>query len=108
MFAYYAVDGRLPSGRKFRGVVSARGDGVVERGPDVLAGKPWHKRALTIPELQKFARVTPCKRPILTSTIKAQLEHKFLMEEDMTWIGKRGRFLQLAQDVITKMERANG
>ena len=104
---YFAVVGKTLGGKSFRGIVTARGTPpIVEHGPAVLSGKPWHKRALSIKELKKFARVLPCPRPRLSASIQNQMEHKFAGTVENKELVARGRFLQFVQEVVRKLRDA--
>jgi type II secretory pathway predicted ATPase ExeA len=108
MSFFFAVDGRLPKGKRFRGIVETTPTGVVLRGPDCLCDKPWDKRPLLLPELKKLAHVRPCGRPRWSATVQAQLEHKFQQATQQEEIMQRGFVLQLVEDIQQKQERDNG
>jgi hypothetical protein len=112
MTQYFAVEGRLPKGKRFRGVVGTTADGIVTQGPQALCGGPWAKRPLRLPELRKFARVEHCPRPRLTSHLKAHLEHKFhracdhaLTRGDSSEQISRGKTLLFIEEILDKRER---
>lgn len=105
MRRHYAVDGRLPKGKRFRGVVATTANGVVLSGPQCLCEKPWDKRPLTLPELRKLAKVEACSAPRLRASVEEHLECKCRDEEYSTVWVKRARFLQFTQDVREKLER---
>lgn len=110
MRKHYAVDGRLPKGKRFRGVVATTANDVVLAGPQCLCDKPWDKRPLTIPELRKFSKVEKCAAPILCASVEEQLEHKFQTETCLTnrmWKRsyQRAQFLMLVESIRAKMER---
>ena len=104
MKKYFAVKGRTPGGRAFRGIIATDGQGLtVLHGPPALTHRPWDKRVLTIPELEDFASVLPCTRPRLMASIKSNLEHKFAKEQAPKRIASRGRFLSFIQELLFKL-----
>lgn len=101
---YWAVRGKLPGGKSYRGIVMTRGSSqVVERGPSLFTRKPWDKRSLTLAELENYGQVERANRPTLTARIQQQLEHKFVQATDIMDIMVRGKFLQVSEDIIERL-----
>lgn len=105
MEIFYAVHGKIPGGENYRGLAVTRGSSpVVMRAPQAFSRKPWDKRALTLDELRKYGEVERVHRPRLTASVQRQLEHKFVQATDLMETLHRGKLLQLAQDVLSRLE----
>jgi len=102
---HYAVDGKLPSGKRFRGIVAATPNGVVLSGPKCLGEKPWDKRPLLIPELRKLARVERAPAPRLGVSIEDRLKWECQDGPVCKAWTNRALFLQFVEDVRDRMAR---
>jgi hypothetical protein len=103
---FWAVKGKIPGGKSYRGIVTTRGSSsVVMSGPGLFTRKPWNKRALTLEELETYGTVEKVPRPRLTAPIERQLEHKFVRATDLMDTLHRGLFLQFVQDVREQAAR---